>query len=82
MELIPALEMGWLNGWIPLCLLCLVDGILFSAFPKDVVARLFDRSGWSRTQRIFFVIGKLLAFRNYSGYPLVQGMKGLPAKAS
>ncbi|NQE52680.1 hypothetical protein C5S29_03735 [ANME-1 cluster archaeon GoMg3.2] len=61
MELIPALEIGWLNGWILLCLLCLIEGILLKAFPKDVVARLFDRSGWSKTQIAFTVIGELLA---------------------
>jgi len=29
------------------------------SFPKDVVARLYDRSGWSRTKRILIAIGKL-----------------------
>jgi len=60
MELIPALEIGWLNGWTLLCLLCLIEGIFLWAFPKDVVARLFDRSGWSKTQKAFTAIGKLL----------------------
>ena len=61
MELIPALKIGWLNGWIPLGLLFLTDGILFTAFPKDVVARLFDRSGWNRRQKVLTVIGKLFS---------------------
>ena len=61
MRLIPALEIGWLNGWIPLGLLCLVEGLLLKAFPKDVVARLFDRSGWDRKQRAFTIIGKLFS---------------------
>jgi protein-S-isoprenylcysteine O-methyltransferase Ste14 len=61
MELIPALEIGWLNGWIPLGLLCLAEGLLLKAFPQDVVARLFDRSGWDRRQRVFTVIGKLFS---------------------
>jgi len=34
---------------------------LLKAFPKDVVARLFDRSRWDRRQRIFTVIGKLFS---------------------
>lgn len=58
MELIPALQIGWLNGWIPLAILCLTEGLLLLAFPKDVVARLFDRSGWSRKQEAFTVMGK------------------------
>ena len=61
METVPALGIGWLNGWIPLCLLVLTEGLLFMAFPRDVVARLFDRSGWDKKQRIFTVIGKLFS---------------------
>jgi len=61
MELVPVLEIGWLNGWIPLGLLCLAEGLLLKTFPKDVVARLFDRSGWDRRQRAFTVIGKLFS---------------------
>ena len=57
----PALRIGWLNGWIFLVLLALTDGILFLIFPKQVVARLFDRSGWSQKQIVFTVVGKLCA---------------------
>ena len=49
------------DGWIPLGLLALTDGILFLIFPKDVVARLLDRSGWTQRQIVFTVIGKLCA---------------------
>ena len=59
MEWMPDLEIGWLNGWIPLGLLVLTDAVLFLIFPRDVVKRLFDRSGWSQKQTIFTVIGKL-----------------------
>jgi protein-S-isoprenylcysteine O-methyltransferase Ste14 len=62
MELIPDLRIGWLNGWMALVLLGLTDGILFLVFPKKVVARLFDRSGWSQQQRAFTIAGKLCAF--------------------
>ena len=61
MRLFPALEIGWLNGWIPLCLLCVVEGLLLKTFPQDVVARLFDRSGWDKKQVVFTVIGKLFS---------------------
>ena len=62
MELIPTLEIGWLNGWILVCFLYLIYGILLIAFPKDVVARLYDydKSGWSKTQKAFEVIHKLV----------------------
>lgn len=61
MELVPTLKIGWLNGWILLCLLCLIEGFLIIVFPKDVVTRLFDRSGWDKKQRTFTVIGKLFS---------------------
>jgi len=61
MELVPALEIGWLNGWIPLGLLVLVEGLLLTVFPREVVARLFDRSGWERKQALFTAGGKLFS---------------------
>ena len=61
MESMPALRIGWLNGWLPLGALVLTEGILFLVFPKEVVTRLFDRSGWSQRQVVFTVLGKLVA---------------------
>jgi len=62
-ELLPALDIGWCNGWVLLCLLYLIFGILLVAFPKEVVLRLYEynRSGWSKAQRASYVIGKILA---------------------
>src|SRR4030066_215046 len=61
MELFPTLEIGWLNGWILLALEFLIQGFLLLIFPKDVVSRLFDRSGWSVKQRIFLIAGKVFS---------------------
>jgi len=61
MEWMPSSNLGWLNGWIPLALLALTDTCVFLLFPKKVVKRLFDRSGWSKRQVTFTMIGKLLA---------------------
>jgi protein-S-isoprenylcysteine O-methyltransferase Ste14 len=61
MEWLPEFKWGWLNGWILLALLVVTDGILFLAFRKETVERLFDRSGWTRWQVIITVVGKLLA---------------------
>lgn len=66
MELIPALEIGWLNGWILLVLLYLIYGILLWAFPKDVVARLYDKSGRSGRQKVLICTGSLLAFAYFA----------------
>jgi len=62
MELIPALEIGWLNGWIPICLLYLILGILRWAFPNGVVERLWDKSGRSKRRKVFIYMGSLLSF--------------------
>ena len=61
MELFPTLQFGWLNGWLAILLLGLTEGILFLVFPKEVVKRLWDRSGWSQKQRVFTIAGKLCA---------------------
>ncbi len=60
MELIPTLQIGWLNGWTLVCLLYLIYGAFLMTFPKDVRARLFyyDRSRWGRKQKAFYVIGR------------------------
>jgi len=60
MELLPALQIGWLNGWVLLVVLYSIFGLLLLVFPKEVVGRLYDRSGWSRRQRVLTLIGKLL----------------------
>jgi protein-S-isoprenylcysteine O-methyltransferase Ste14 len=61
MELLPEFRIGWLNGWLPIALLAAVEGILFLIFPKEVVKRLWDRSGWGPKQAAFVVAGKLFA---------------------
>jgi protein-S-isoprenylcysteine O-methyltransferase Ste14 len=62
MELFPALGLGWLNGWLLLVSFYVVFGFLLLVFPKEVVKRLYDRSGWSRAQRILNAIGKVAMF--------------------
>lgn len=61
MELFPDLEFGYLNGWIFLGLQVLIQGSLLLVFPKEVVSRLFDRSGWSAKQRAFTILGKIFS---------------------
>jgi len=61
MELFPRLEIGWLNGWVLLVVEFLMEGYLLLVFPKTVVSRLFDRSGWDKKQRIFTIIGKVFS---------------------
>ena len=66
MELFPALELGLLNGWILLVVLYGIFGLLLLIFPKAVVARLYAYDGlrWSKKQRAYHAIGKLLILVN------------------
>ena len=61
MEFCPALGIGWLNGWIPLAGMCFAEGLLLLLSPKDVVTKLFDRSGWDKKQKASLLIGKLFS---------------------
>lgn len=65
MILIPELGLGWLNGWIPLCLMYLVIGILMLVFPKNIVKRLYDKTGRNPRPRFHIITGKLLALGCY-----------------
>ncbi len=60
MEIFPTLELGLYNGWILFLILVISEGLMFLLYPREVVSRLtdFDRSKWSRGQRISFAIGK------------------------
>jgi protein-S-isoprenylcysteine O-methyltransferase Ste14 len=60
-ELTQTLQIGLLNGWLLIALLYLVYGVLLYFFPKDVVARLYDKSGRAKRQRIIIYTGGLLA---------------------
>ena len=61
MTLFPRLHTAWLNGWILLVIYGLVFGVTVRCFPKDVVARLYDKSHWPPTQRIITTVGKVLS---------------------
>ena len=62
MVFFPILGIGWLYGWILLCVWYAVQGLSLLVVPKDVRERLFefDRSSWSRNQRASFTTGKII----------------------
>ncbi len=59
MEIFPAFEIGWLNGWIFMVIFFLLFGILLITCPKEVITRLYDNEGWTKSQYIFTKLGKL-----------------------
>ena len=54
----PQTPIGGSLGLILIAFEFLIQGSLLLIFPKDVVSRLFSRSGWSVKQRVFMIIGK------------------------
>jgi protein-S-isoprenylcysteine O-methyltransferase Ste14 len=62
MELFPELELGLYNGWLPIVLFYVIYGIILIVFPREVVSRLYERSGWTRRMKITRVFGVLLIF--------------------
>ncbi|NOQ95291.1 MAG: DUF1295 domain-containing protein [Desulfobacterales bacterium] len=76
MELFPNLEFGLFNGWILIVLFFVAYVIMLIFFPKNAVARLYDRSGQRKHQvlrRLFGVILVLLWFILVSLTPLMIG---------
>jgi protein-S-isoprenylcysteine O-methyltransferase Ste14 len=61
MQLTPTLEIGWLNGWILVGLLYVTYGLVLIILPRDVVARLYDRTGRSKRHKLLILAGSLLA---------------------
>ena len=59
MEFFPQLELGLWNGWSLLAIYNGVYGILLLIFNRQVVARLYDRSKWSRKERRLSASGKV-----------------------
>ena len=62
MELIPELKTGWLNGWLPMIFFYVTYSILLKIFPRDVVKRLYDKSGRAKRHKILILVGSILVF--------------------
>ena len=76
MELFPNLEIGLFNGWILIVLFFGAYGIMLIFFPRNAIARLYDRSGQRKHQllrRLFVVILVLLWLILVSLTPLKIG---------
>ena len=58
MQLFPKLSIGLFNGWIFILIYIVIFGGVVRSFPKDVIARLYDASNWTPTQRTLTRIGK------------------------
>jgi protein-S-isoprenylcysteine O-methyltransferase Ste14 len=57
----PPLKLGWLNGWLLLGGFYGVFGLLMLAFPREVVQRLYDRTGWGEQVRVNASVARVIA---------------------
>ena len=76
MELFPNLEIGLSNGWLLIVFFFGAYGIMLIFFPKNVITRLYDRSGQRKQpllRRLLVVISVLLLFIFMSLTPLKIG---------
>jgi protein-S-isoprenylcysteine O-methyltransferase Ste14 len=62
MEFSPEMELGLYNGWLPILLFYIIFGIILVVFPRDVVTRLYERSGWTTAMKVTRVFGVVLIF--------------------
>lgn len=58
----PPLKAGWLNGWLLLCAFYGVFGLMMLVFPREVVQRLYDRTGWGERVRSNAGVARVIAF--------------------
>ena len=61
MQLVPNLQLGWLNGWVLLLIWYALFGLLLMCFPRPVVTRLAARNNWSTQQKLGTLASKLFA---------------------
>ncbi|MFX1593562.1 MAG: methyltransferase family protein [Promethearchaeota archaeon] len=59
MELFPALSIGLFNGWIFQAIFFTSFGIFLLTCSKDVISRLYDEVGWTKSQKILSKIAKI-----------------------
>ena len=61
MQFIPDLQIGWLNGWVPLAIFYVLFGLFLLSCPKPIVKKLYSVKGWSKSEYILSAVGKPFA---------------------
>jgi len=60
MYFLPEVKFGFYNGWIPLAVFFLTFLLFLLTSPKEIVKKLYDRSGWSKKQIIILALFKII----------------------
>ena len=58
MEFIPDLQLGRMNGWIPIFVFSALFGLFLLSCPKPIVKKLYSVKGWSKRDYTLSAIGK------------------------
>lgn len=58
MEFIPDLQLGRMNGWVPLVFFYALFGLFLMSCPKPIVKKLYSVKGWSKRDYTLSAIGK------------------------
>ena len=64
MNLIPNLELTILSGGLLFAIYLIVFATTMLSFPKEIRKRFYDRSGWTKKQKIYTLISKIFALLN------------------
>lgn len=75
MEFLPELELGWLNGWLPLAVFYLVFGLMIAVFPRPVVKRLYDLPKFGGWMKVVAKAGRMIAVFVVMGLLLYSPLK-------
>lgn len=59
-ELFPTIQLTWLGGWILLIINSLIPIISLKLLPKKIASRLLDRSTFTKKQKEWTIISKLI----------------------
>lgn len=60
MKFVPELELGWLNGWLPMAVFYLVFGLMMAIFPRPVVKRLYDLPKFEGRAKLVARVGRMI----------------------
>ena len=58
MQFLPPMNLGWLNGWVPLALFFVLFALYLLSCPKGIAKKLYSVSGWSKREYLLSAIGK------------------------
>ncbi len=79
MEFLGQLQAGWHNGWLLLVTFYGLFAVLMFVFPREVVKRLYDRTGWTRRDYLRRLVAVPIALSTIGLFILLPLNPGIPS---